>query len=198
MYRCGKILLLVSDIVSLVGVFMMMKYEDIENLAKEKEDENWEFRKFLKFCDMPDDELDHLVFRIADEVSSTIDCTVCGRCCKELRPSLSEEDQKRLAARLELTVEQFKAKYLQYDDTEEREWRMEASPCSFHEDNKCTVYEDRPQNCRDYPYLHEPGFRCRTIGMIERTFTCPIVFTVMEELKQALEFDTGDFSDNNW
>ena len=188
---------MVSDIVSLIVVFMLMKYEELENLAKEKEDENWEFRKFLKFCDMSDDELDQLVFKIAEQVGSTIDCTMCGRCCKELRPALSEDDQKRLAARLELTVEQFRVKYLQYDDTEEWKWRMKDSPCCFHEDNKCTIYEDRPQNCRDYPYLHESGFSYRTMGMIERTFTCPIVFTVMQELKEVLKF-SADYSTEDY
>ena len=28
----------------------------------------------------------------------------------------------------------------------------------------------------------------RTLGMIERTFTCPIVYGVMEELKKSLAF----------
>jgi len=41
---------------------------------------------------------------------------------------------------------------------------------------------------RGYPYLHEPEFTSRTWGMIERTFTCPIVFQVMEELKRKLNF----------
>ena len=178
---------------------MQSKYEDLGNLAKDKEDENWEFRRFLKFHDMSDDELDQLVFRITDEVSSTIECTSCGRCCKELKPVLPQEDQERLATRLNLTVEQLREKYLRYSDTDdERGWRMKASPCPFHKDNKCIVYEDRPQNCRDYPYLHESGFSYRTIGMIERTFTCPIVFTVMEELKKALEFGAGDFADDYW
>jgi Fe-S-cluster containining protein len=180
--------------------FMQFKYEDLEDLAKEKEDENWGFRKFLKFYeDLSDDELDELVSKIADEVGSTIECTSCGRCCKELRPTLSQEDQKRLAARLELTVEQLRGKYLHYNDADdERGWRIKASPCSFHKDNKCIVYEDRPQNCRDYPYLHKSDFSYRTMGMIERTFTCPIVFTVMEELKEALEFSVDYSAEDCW
>jgi len=185
---------------SLKVAFMQFKYEDLEDLAKEKEDENWDFRKFLKFYeDLSDDELDELVFKIADEIGSTIECTSCGRCCKELRPILSQEDQKRLATRLELTVEQLRRKYLQYNDTDdERGWRIKASPCSFHKDNRCIVYEDRPQNCRDYPYLHKSGFSYRTMGMIERTFTCPIVFTVMEELKEALEFSADYSAEDCW
>jgi uncharacterized protein len=98
-----------------------------------------------------------------------------------------------------LTVEQLRTTYLEYNDTEdERGWRIKASPCSFHEDNKCHVYEDRPQNCRDYPYLHKSGFSYRTMGMIERTFTCPIVFTVTEDLKEALGFSADYTAEDCW
>jgi hypothetical protein len=36
--------------------------------------------------------------------------------------------------------------------------------------------------------LYEPEFVFRTMGMIGRTFTCPIVYEVMEELKKSLGF----------
>jgi len=32
--------------------------------------------------------------------------------------------------------------------------------------------------------------------MIERTFTCPIVFNVMEELKEKLEFSAENFCED--
>jgi hypothetical protein len=38
------------------------------------------------------------------------------------------------------------------------------------------VYEDRPTDCSGYPYLYEPEFMFRTMEMIGRTFTCPIVY----------------------
>lgn len=117
-------------------------------------------------------------------------CVNCGRCCKKLKPTLSQQDQRRLADRLEMTVEQLRERYLEYDKSDdEPEWQMKGTPCPFQEDNKCSVYEDRPQDCRGYPYLHEPGFNGRTMGMIERTFTCPIVFNVMEGLKEKVAFD---------
>ena len=170
---------------------MLIDCENLEKLAKSKEDENWAFRRFLKFYDdLSDEELDQLVFKITDEVSPEIECISCGRCCKELRPSLSQKDQQRLATPLGLSVEQLREKYLKYDDAdEEKGWRMKDTPCPFHKD-KCTIYEDRPQNCRDYPYLYEPRFSYRTMKMIERTFTCPIVYNVIEELKKELEFST--------
>ena len=76
---------------------MKSDYSDLEKLAEEKEDENWKFRGFLKFYDeMSDEEIDSLVFKIADEVSTAIDCTHCGRCCSKLTPICSEHDQQRV------------------------------------------------------------------------------------------------------
>jgi len=165
-------------------------YENLEKLAEEKEDENWRFRRFLKFYDdILDEEIDLLVFKLADKIGSAIDCTRCGRCCNKLKPMCSEQDQQRLATGLSITVEQLKVHYLEYDESEDEPgWRMKNSPCPFLRDKKCTIYEYRPDNCRDYPYLYEPEFTCRNWGMIERTFTCPIVFYVMEELKEKMNF----------
>ena len=173
-----------------------MEYDELEKLAKEKESENWDFRKFLKFYDeLSDEELDKLVSRVAGKCQSEIECISCGRCCKKLKPTFSQQDQQRLADRLGITVEQLRQQYLDYDKSDDEPmWQIKNTPCPFQEDNKCTVYEERPQDCRGYPYLHKAGFSCRTIGMIERTFICPIAFNVMEKLKKELKFDAGDFS----
>ena len=169
---------------------MQSDFSDLEKRASEKEEENWAFRSFLKFYDeMSDEQIDELVFKTADEVWSEINCTECGRCCVELQPILSKKDQKRLSKGLTITVEQLRKQYLEYDETDDEPgWKIKKSPCPFLEDKKCSVYEDRPDNCREYPYLHKPDFTCRTWGMIERTFTCPIVFRVLEELKEKLNF----------
>ncbi len=169
---------------------MKSDYSDLEILAAKKEKENWRFRGFLKFYDgMTDEELDALVFKIADEVGSGIDCTRCGRCCTKLKPVCSDQDQQRLVTGLSITVEQLREQYLEYDESDgEPGWNIKQSPCPFLQDKKCAVYENRPDNCREYPYLHKAEFNYRTWGMIERTFTCPIVFGVMEELKKKLNF----------
>ncbi len=168
---------------------MKPDYSDLEKLAAKKEDDNWRFRSFLKFYDdKTEEQIDALVFKITDEVWSGIDCTKCGRCCMKEGPLLSDKDQERLAKGLKITVEELKKQYLEYDEEDEPGWRIKDSPCPFLKDKKCTVYEFRPENCREYPYLHKPDFNYRTWGMVERTFTCPIVFQVMEELKARLRF----------
>ena len=173
---------------------MQTDYNNLEKLAKEKEDENWKFRSFLKFYDeLSDDELDKLVSKLASKYKSKVECTSCGRCCKELKPTLSEKDQQRLADGLGISAKELKDQYLEYDnDDDEPGWQIKAAPCHFLKNNKCTVYENRPDDCRGYPYLHGSGFSYRTMKMIERTFTCPIVFNVMEELKEEVGFDADD------
>jgi len=165
-------------------------FEKLEVLAREKEEENREFRTYLKWNrKLSDKRLDRLVSELTDNVWADIDCASCRRCCKELRPEFTEKEQQRLAKRLGMSVEQFREQYLKYDDTEDEPgWRTRHTPCPFLDGTRCSVHEDRPKQCRDYPYLYEPDFSFRTIGMIERTFTCPVVFQVMEELKKHLGF----------
>jgi Fe-S-cluster containining protein len=159
-------------------------------LAQSKEDENWKFRQFLKQrCDLSSDELDQRVFEMTRAIWASVDCTACANCCKTVRPTLSDEDISRMARRLGVERQQFIEQYLEPGEAgPEKPWQMRTAPCPFLKDNRCSVYEDRPGDCRDYPYLDKPDFASRTIAMIERTFTCPIVYEVMEVLKPSVGF----------
>jgi Fe-S-cluster containining protein len=160
----------------------------IRALAKEKEDENWRFRRFVKECDLDPDDMDRQVFETTKRVWAHIDCTACANCCREVRPTFSEEEVSRLAIRLGVSQQQFVADYLQPTEGEKNPWETRTKPCPFLKDNRCSVYEDRPADCKGYPYLYEPEFPFRTMAMIGRTFTCPIVYEVIEELKQSWGF----------
>ncbi len=88
-----------------------------------------------------------------------------------------------------MAPQQFIDAYLKRTESgDENPWRTRTKPCPFLKENRCSVYEDRPADCSGYPYLYKPDFVFRTMGMIERTFTCPIVYEVMEHLKQSLGF----------
>jgi len=162
----------------------------IRTQAEKKEDENYRFRQFLKGkCKLEPGEIDERVFAATRRVWAGIDCTQCANCCREVHPTFSEEEVDRLARRFAMTRQQFIEAYLQRSEPDDdNPWTTRTKPCPFLKDNLCSVYEDRPADCSGYPYLYKPHFVSRTLGMIGRTFTCPIVYEVMEELKKSLGF----------
>ena len=163
---------------------------NVERLAKAKEDENWEFRAFLKQVDMESEELDELVFQTTRRVWERIDCATCRNCCKHYQAGFTNEEAARAAERMGASVEEFRSRYLERAEGghDEPAWRIREQPCPFLKDNECALGDDRPAECRDFPYLYKPEFVHRLIGMVERTFTCPVVYEVMEELKGELRW----------
>lgn len=156
---------------------------EIKKLSKEKEDENWKFRSFLK--NQSSKKVDSAAYELYRKFSSEIDCRTCSNCCKEMSPILDEKDIKTLASALHLTQEEFKEKYVLKDD-EENGCRFKTKPCPFLGDNGCLHYEYRPKDCRSYPHLHKMNFNSRLMGVIDNCSICPIVFNVYEFLKNKL------------
>jgi Fe-S-cluster containining protein len=140
---------------------------------------------------MHPDEIDKTVTQLTDNIWKRTDCGQCANCCKTLQPTLNEDEVQRLSKRLGMEPQKFIETFLEPSDEEEdTPWNIRSTPCPFLKDNRCSVYEDRPDDCRGYPYLHEENFTTRLWGMIERTGTCPIVYEVMEDLKPLVGFKT--------
>lgn len=174
----------------------------IEELSKEKEDENWEFRTFLKSYDRPPEEIDAIVHELFEEISSQIDCRTCANCCKVSLPVLDEEDVEKFSEGLAISTSQFKSQYL---NKEEEGFTFKDKPCPFLKDNLCSNYDCRPKECISYPHLQKDDFIFRLIGVIDNCSVCPIVFNVFEKLKEELwhlsdfdEFDEFDDFDDSY
>ena len=157
--------------------------EKIEELGKLREKENLEFRTCLKGQDP--DKIDKIVHRLNFEISNQIDCTTCGNCCMKLKPCITNQDIKRLSYKLNLSPKQIKIDYIEID---EREQYFRNLPCSFLKEKKCTIYNDRPEDCSSFPHLHKKGFTSRLWGVIENYSICPIVFNVFEKLKTEINY----------
>ena len=149
-----------------------------------------EFRSFLKGCDIPSEEIDRIVHKLYKEISSEIDCTICGNCCRDVQPLLDEEDVERLSAGLGISTAQFKKQYL-VEDRESKKHVFREKPCPFLRDNSCLYYGYRPKDCASYPHLHKDGFIFRLIDVIDNCSVCPIAFTVYEQLKEMVWKERG-------
>ena len=76
--------------------------------------------------------------------------------------------------------------YLQVD--EEGDFVVKSSPCPFlGSDNRCSIYEDRPSDCRRFPYTDEDVLLKRPTPTLKNSSFCPITFFVLEQLRQKLD-----------
>lgn len=88
-------------------------------------------------------------------------CTECGKCCTG--PSgfvwVNEEEMAAMAAVLEISLEQFKRKYVRQKGNRyaliEKRTDGDNYDCIFLKDKKCLVYQARPIQCRTYPWWKE-------------------------------------------
>ena len=159
----------------------------LKRYARHNEAQDIRFRAYVKFdLNLSNEELDTVVREVTDRVWAQIDCTACANCCKSLQVFVDSADIRRLATRLGMTPVQFKKLYVAQDGDGSQYFAHQ--PCALlGEDNRCTVYEDRPTACRDFPFLHKEGFRHRTMSMLIHQEDCPIVFNVWQQLKQRLK-----------
>ena len=170
--------------------YMISDSVELRQMAEAGADANYDFRDFLKRRTGPSsEEVDKLVFEILDRVWKRTDCTACANCCRLGSPTLSEEDVGRLAGHLGLSRSEFAAQYLKpAEPPHDNPWIMRERPCPLLKDNRCSVYEHRPGDCRGYPYLDKPNFTARTLSMLWRLGECPAAYEVWEELKRATGF----------
>ena len=164
-------------------------YKNIGKLAEKKDDENWEFRCFLKAADIKTEELDAIVHKLYEEVAAQINCQECGNCCRVALPLLKTKDITKLSDHLSLSPDELKKQYLVKNEREDG-FVFSGCPCPFFKDNKenysCTVYSARPNDCCSYPHLHKKNFSSRLIGIVNNCHVCPIVYNVYELLKTEM------------
>jgi len=120
-----------------------------------------------------------------DQAFARIDCLKCARCCKNYSPRFKTPDIKRISRLLQLKESVFIEKYLRLD--EDGDYVAVSKPCPFlAEDNQCSIYENRPSDCKRFPYTDEDVLLKRPrLTQINSTF-CPIVVSVLEGLLEKL------------
>jgi len=149
--------------------------------AEARADENLQFIQTLKTLDS--DIIDEKVVQLNAEIEPKIDCTVCGNCCKTLMINVEEEEAERLSQHLQMNRSEFDERYLEKSEHSGR-MLINAMPCHFLKEEKCTVYDYRFAGCREFPALDKPYFTKRLFTVFMHYGRCPIIYNVVEGLKQ--------------
>lgn len=158
--------------------------EDIlKNWEKRSADNQKKYRQFLSRADK--NKVLKALPGLHDEAFSKIDCLQCANCCKNYSPRFKTPDIKRISKVLGLRESAFIEKYLLVD--EEGDFIVNTRPCPFlGADNFCSIYEDRPSDCRRFPYTDEDVIIKRQELTLKNSTFCPITYYVLEKLVEKI------------
>ena len=119
-----------------------------------------------------------------EEAFSKIDCLKCANCCRNFSPRFKTPDIKRISRYLKMRESDFIDKYLVVD--EEGDFVANIKPCPFlGTDNFCSIYEERPSDCRRFPYTDEDVIVKRKELTLKNSTFCPITYYVLEKLMET-------------
>jgi len=158
----------------------------IERLGEKKRAENERFRKHLKRHAIAD----RRVRKLAEEVESQFDCSICANCCKVATARVTDRDIAKLSKYLRISPAQFVRDYTVETSDEGMVLRRTDAGCAFLEDNLCTVYDARPHTCQDFPHTvrGDGSFVARMWDFTDRACYCPIVYNTLEAIKIETRF----------
>jgi len=126
-------------------------------------------------------DLDEVVRGMHEETFEEVDCLDCANCCKTTSPIFRDIDIERLSKHLRLRPTQLIERHLYLD--EEEDYVLNTAPCPFlGKDNYCSVYEARPQACREYPHTNRKRFHQILDLSVRNTTICPAVARIFSKL----------------
>jgi Fe-S-cluster containining protein len=159
---------------------------DLEQFKLQSANKEQENRKFLASLKKRDArKVDDTFHDAHDAVFQEIDCLTCANCCKTTSPIFYQNDIERVAKSLRIKPGAFVEKYLRID--EDNDYVLKSSPCPFLDgENYCSVYEDRPKACREYPHTDRKKMVQITELTFKNTKVCPAVLEIVERLKKII------------
>ena len=118
-------------------------------------------------------------------VMDDFDCLSCSNCCRTLGPRITDRDIEKIASALRIKPKDVVERYLRID--EDGDYVFKTMPCPFIcDDNYCSIYNDRPKACREYPHTDRKKFYQIYNLTIKNSETCPAIQLILDRLKDEL------------
>jgi uncharacterized protein len=133
------------------------------------------------------EEIDTIFKEKSDSVASRIDCLTCANCCKTISPIIEPEEISVIQNHLKIDGNVLFEKYIEMDEDGDFVFKIQPCPMLNLMDNKCSIYEIRPQACRSFPHTNIPQMKAYS-DLLEKNYDiCPIVSNIVDEI--ALEIN---------
>ncbi|MDR1729577.1 MAG: YkgJ family cysteine cluster protein [Prevotellaceae bacterium] len=156
---------------------------NLPTLAKKSEPA---FRQFFRKNKKKIENADELVFYLHKQAFKETDCLQCANCCRTLGPRITDRDIDQIAKALRIRPSKVIENYLRMD--EDNDYVFQSMPCPFlMNDNYCSIYENRPKACREYPHTDRRRFY-QIYGLtVKNAYTCPVAYSVLKNLQKELK-----------
>ena len=93
-----------------------------------------------------------LAYDICISYKDGFPCEMCGRCCRQPSIIILPEEVDRIADAAKIPLNEFVSRYIKRT-SDGRLLFAKTDPCAFlNKDNRCRIWKDRPEVCRDFPY----------------------------------------------
>jgi Fe-S-cluster containining protein len=145
-------------------------------------------KRFLSRIELkPPPRLFTILVKLEKQVWKETDCLSCANCCKTMTPTYTGKDMKRIARHLDITVTEFKRKWLKKDKV--GDWMNKNTPCQFLDSgtNRCTIYAVRPGDCRGFPHLTKRKVTDYIHVHKANIDSCPATFKMVEKLMKKIK-----------
>jgi Fe-S-cluster containining protein len=160
-----------------------MEEISFDNWQKKSADNRKAYQRLLQKGNRND--ILRLLPDLHDEAFEKVSCLSCAGCCKNYSPRFKTPDIKRISKHLRIKEGAFIDEYLMLDT--EGDYVLRSTPCPFlGENNACNIYEERPSDCRRFPYTDEDVLFKRPAITLKNSEFCPAVYFVLEKLQQQL------------
>jgi Fe-S-cluster containining protein len=158
-----------------------MKDEIFNNWEKKSAQRQKTYKSYLQRADK--NKVLKQLPALHEEAFAKVDCLQCANCCKNYSPRFKTPDIKRISKHLGMRESSFIDTYLKID--EDGDYVVKQTPCPFlGEKNVCTIYDERPSDCKRFPYTDEDVLIKRQALTLKNSSFCPIVYYVLEKLTQ--------------
>lgn len=124
-----------------------------------------------------------LAYDICEEYHNDFQCEECGMCCYQKLITILPEEVDRISTAAKVPLGEFMSSYVGIAE-DNRIMLLRTNPCAFlGKDKKCSIWEDRPEICKQFPYLVS-------------TFMSRVYLAIMNEDADVLELI--DYMDDSW
>lgn len=167
-------------------IFIEQNLQIVAQRSSEIDQNNDDFKAVL--LSYTEEDVDGWFATLNTAVSAQIDCTSCGNCCKTLMINVDEKEAVALHQHLNMSRTDFEDTYI--EKSLSGKMLINAIPCHFLEHSKCNVYEHRFAGCKEFPGLQLPQVKARLFTIFMHYHRCPIIYSVIENMKIKLNHPT--------